>query len=84
MRLRLARHVVGLLFVAPVPASARNVWDRSLFATKLSISNVVSYQANRALLLSPVIEGLTNLTKLAVVVAGDTAVVDPSCPPTGG
>ena len=65
MRLRLARHVVGLLFVAPVPASAPNVWDTSLFATKLSTSDFVSYQINRALLHSPVIEGLTNLTKLS-------------------
>ena len=71
--------------MAPVPASAHNVWDRSLFATKLSISNVVSYQANRALLHSPVIAGLTNLTKLSFHCGGGgggwcLAVVDPSHP----
>ena len=58
----------------------------SLFATELSMSNVGSCHINRALLHSPVIEGLTNLTKLFHDGGGGWcfAVVDPSCPPTGG
>ena len=59
MWLPLARHIVGLLFVAPVPASARKC-ERYHFLPQ-NFQCLTSGYINRALLHSPVIEGLTKL-----------------------
>ena len=54
---------------ASICGSSSCIWPEcvgqvAFFATKLSISNVASCHINRALLHSPVIEGVTNLTML--------------------